>query len=196
MCLMEDASVKRRPFAPPYLKAGRVLIGQTANILHFLGPRLKLAPEAEAERLWVHQLQLTLADLVDETHDTHHPIAVSLYYEDQKAEARRRTRHFLAERVPKYLDYFEGVLASNPRGKGHLVGKSLTYVDLSAFQVIEGLRYAFPTTMARLSRKLPRLAALRDVVAAQPRIAAYLASPRRIPFNESGIFRRYPELEG
>jgi glutathione S-transferase len=193
--LMEDESVKRRPFAPPYLKAGRVLIGQTANILHFLGPRLKLAAAGEADRLWVHQLQLTLADLVDETHDTHHPIAVSLYYEDQKPEARRRTRHFLAERVPKYLDYFEGVLMANPRGKGHLVGKALTYADLSAFQVIEGLRYAFPKTMVRLARKWPRLAALREMVAARPNVAAYLASPRRIPFNEDGIFRHYPELE-
>jgi glutathione S-transferase len=195
MRLMEDASVKRRPFAPPYLKSGRVLIGQTANILHFLGPRLQLAPASEADRLWVHQLQLTLADLVDETHDTHHPIAASLYYEDQKPEARRRTRHFLAERMPRYLDYFEGVLAANPRGKGHLVGKVLTYADLSAFQVLEGLRYAFPQTMTRTARKWPRLAALREMVAARPNIAAYLASPRRIAFNQHGIFRHYPELE-
>jgi len=195
MHLMEDEAVKRRPFAPPYLKAGRLLIGQTANILFYLGPRLKLAPADEAGRLWVNQLQLTLADLLVEVHDTHHPIASSLYYEDQKPEAKRRTRIFLAERVPKYLDHFEGVLASNPRGKGHLVSNALTYADLSMFQVIEGLRYAFPKTMARMPRKWPRLTALREMVAARPNIAAYLASERRIPFNESGIFRHYPELE-
>jgi glutathione S-transferase len=195
MRLMEDEAVKRRPFAPPYLKAGRLLIGQTANILFYLGPRLTLAPDDEAGRLWVNQLQLTLADLLVEVHDTHHPIASSLYYEDQKPEAKRRTRLFLAERVPKYLDYFEGVLAANPRGKGHMVGSALTYADLSMFQMLEGLCYAFPQAMARLPRKWPRLAALREMVAARPNIAAYLESDRRIPFNESGIYRHYPELE-
>jgi glutathione S-transferase len=195
MRLMEDEAVKRRPFAPPYLKGGRLLIGQTANILLYLGPRLKLAPDDEGGRLWANQLQLTLADLVVEAHDTHHPIASSLYYEDQKPEARRRARHFLAERVPKYLGYFEGVLASNARGKGHLVGSALSYADLSMFQVLEGLRYAFPEAMARMPRKWPRLDALREMVAARPSIAAYLQSDRRIPFNESGIFRHYPELE-
>jgi glutathione S-transferase len=195
MRLMEDEAIKRRPFAPPYLKAGRLLIGQTANILFHLGPRLKLAPADEPGRLWVNQLQLTLADFLVEIHDTHHPIASSLYYEDQKAEAKRRARHFLSERVPKYLDYFEGVLASNPRGKGHLAGNALTYADLSTFQVLEGLRYAFPKTMVRMARKWPRLAALREMVTARPNIAAYLESERRIPFNESGIFRHYPELE-
>lgn len=195
MHFMEDESVKRPPFAPPYLKAGRLVVGQTANILMFLGPRLGLVPKDEASRLWAHQLQLTIADFVVEAHDIHHPIAVSLYYHQQKREARRRAPHFTSERVPKYLDYFEQVLARNPRGKGHAVGSTASYVDLSLFQIIAGLRYALPRTMKRLEPDYPRLVALHDKVRLRPSIAAYLASDRRIPFNEDGIFRHYPELD-
>ncbi|HZP88788.1 MAG TPA: glutathione S-transferase [Burkholderiales bacterium] len=195
MHFMEDERVKRRPFAPPYLKAGRLLIGQTANILLFLGPRLGLVPDDEASRLWAHQLQLTIADLVTEVHDTHHPIASSLYYEDQKREAKRRAKHLVSERLPKYLGYFEGVIADNARGKGFMIGNALSYVDLSMFQLLAGLQYAFPNNVAKLAKRLPRLAALQDLVAEQPRIAAYLASDRRLPFNEQGIFRHYPELD-
>ena len=182
-------------FAPPFLAAGDRLIGQTANILMFLGAEHGLAPRAQAGRLWVHQLQLTIADLVAEAHDTHHPISSSLYYEDQKKEAKKRAAGFLAERVPKYFDYFEGVMAAAGKG-GHLTGAKLSYADLSMFQVIEGLRYAFPKAMARIGPGYPRLAALREQVAARPNIAAYLVSKRRIPFNEEGIFRHYPELDG
>jgi glutathione S-transferase len=196
MRLMDRAPGGRSPYAPPFLKAGSQVIAQTANILLFLGPRLGLTPKAESARLWTHQLQLTIADLVGEVHDVHHPIAASLYYEEQKREAKRRARYFREERVPKYLDYFENVLAVNPRGKRHLVGASLTYVDLSAFQVIEGLTYAFPRLMDRTRRRYPLLMALRDRVMQRPRIAAYLASERRIPFNTDGIFRHYPELDG
>jgi glutathione S-transferase len=195
MRLMEDDAVKRKPFAPPYLKAGKLIIGQTANILLFLGPRLGLAPEDEASRLWAHQLQLTITDLLAEVHDTHHPISSSLYFEQQRPEARRRARHFLDERLSKYLGYFEQVLADNARGKGHMVGKALSYVDLSVFQVIAGLRYAFPSTMRQVEPEYPGLVALHEMVSMQPKLAAYLASKRRIPFNESGIFRHYPELE-
>ena len=195
MRFVEGGAAARAPFAPPFLKAGRLVIAQTANILQYLGPRLGLAPSDEAGRLWAHQLQLTVADLVTEVHDTHHPIASSLYYEQQRPAARRRASHFVRERMPKYLDYFEQVLIGNPRGKGHAIGRSLTSVDLSLFQVTAGLRYAFPRSMRRLERTHPRLVALHDLVAAQPRVAAYLASPRRIAFNESGIFRRYPELD-
>jgi glutathione S-transferase len=195
MRFLETDAVRRKPFAAPFLKAGKLVIAQTANILQFLGPRLGLVPADEAGRLWVHQLQLTIADLVTEVHDTHHPIAGSLYYEQQKSEARRRASHFVSERMPKYLDYFEQVLADNPRGKGHAVGKALTYADLSLFQIVAGLRYAFPKSMRKLERKRERLGALHDMVVSQPRIAAYLASTRRIPFNESGIFRHYPELD-
>jgi glutathione S-transferase len=195
MRMMEGERARRAPFAPPFLKAGRLVIAQTANILQYLGPRLSLAPADEAGRLWAHQLQLTIADLVTEVHDTHHPVANSLYYEQQKPAARRRASHFIRERMPKYLDYFEQVVAGNPRGRGHAVGKSLSYVDLSLFQIVAGLRYAFPRAMRRLERKLPRLRTLHDLVASQPRVAAYLDSPRRIPFNESGIFRHYAELD-
>ncbi len=191
MALLGDSDLDRPPFAPPILRSGKLLIAQTANILQYLGPRHGLAPSSEAGRLWIHQLQLTIADFVDETHDAHHPIASSLYYRDQAQEAKRRTQHFLAERVPKYLGYFEGVIA----GKNYMVGRSLTYVDLSIFQIIAGLRYAFPKTMARPEKKYRGLVALHDRVAARPRLASYLASVRRIPFNENGIFRYYPELE-
>jgi len=191
---LEDDSVKRPPFAPPFLKAGRLVIGQSANILQFLGPRLGLAPEDEAGRLWAHQLQLTIADLVVESHDVHHPIAGALYYEDQKPEASRRAPHFTGERIPKYLDYFAGVLIRNGGGK-YMVGRALSYVDLSMFQLIAGLRYAFPKSMGKLTPQYPGLMALHERVAARPNIAAYLASERRIPFNQHGIFRHYRELD-
>jgi glutathione S-transferase len=194
MRFMESPRVRRPPLAPPFLKAGRLVIGQTANILLFLGSRLGLAPRAEADRLWAHQLQLTIIDLLDEAHDTHHPIASNLYYEDQKPAAKRRSADFIRNRVAHYLDHFEDVLARNRPGR-FMVGGRLTYVDLSLFQIVEGLRYAFPRAMARRERRYPKVIALHDRVSARPRIAAYLASERRIPFNESGIFRHYPELD-
>jgi glutathione S-transferase len=193
--LLDGEEVEHPPFAPPFLRAGKLLIGQTANILFYLGPRHDLAPTAEAGRLWAHQLQLTIADLVDEVHDTHHPIAGSLYYADQRPEAKRRTTDFLKSRAPKYLGYFEKVLARNKAGDDHLVGEKLSYPDLSLFQIVAGLRYAFPRAMARLEPKYPRVAALHGTIAARPRIATYLGSNRRIAFNEHGIFRHYPELD-
>jgi glutathione S-transferase len=194
--LMDGTGTAQIPFAPPFLKAGRQVIGQTANILLFLGARHRLAPRAEAGRLWTHQLQLTIADAVAEAHDVHHPIASSLYYADQKREARRRADDFRRNRAPKYLGYFESVLAANAARGGWLVGGRLTYADLSLFQLVAGLRYALPRAMARLERKVPRVVAVHDRVAARPRIAAYLASGRRLPFGEDGIFRHYPELDG
>ena len=195
MRLLGRPSVEHLPFAPPFLKAGELIIAQTANILLYLGPHHGLAPADEAGRLWVHQLQLTIADLVDEVHDAHHPIASSLYYEDQREEARARAADFLKSRAPKYFGYFEGVLERNTAGAAHLVGAELTYPDLSLFQVVAGLRYAFPRAMARLEPKYPRVVELHDRVAARPGIAKYLTSNRRIPFNEHGIFRHYPELD-
>jgi glutathione S-transferase len=195
--MLDDPSTGHPSFAPPFLKAGRRLIGQTANILLFLGPRLGLAPRDESGQLWAHQLQLTIADLMVEIHDVHHPIAGSLYYEDQRDEARRRSAYLRRERLPKYLGYFERVLADNQRGRRRcLVGSAVGYADLSLFQVIEGLRYALPRTLRRLERDLPLCVDLHDRVAARPNVAAYLASTRRIPFNNDGLFRRYPELDG
>ena len=191
--ILEDPTVEHPSYAPPFLKAGDLMIGQTANILQFLGPRLGLVPEDEESRLWAHQLQLTIADWLAEVDSTHHPIANVLYYEDQKPEAQRYTVNFLDERAPKYLDYFEMVLKKS--GGPFLLGRKATYIDLSVFQLVEGLRYAFPRAMKELERKVPGLVGVRDKVAERPRIKAYLASPRRIAFNEMGIFRRYPELD-
>ena len=188
--ILEAEKQANRPFAPPFLACGRLLIGQTPNILLYLGPRIGLAPAQEPGRLWVHQLQLTIADWLVEAHDVHHPIGSGLYYEDQKAESRRRAADFLAYRLPKYLIYFEGLLKGN-----FLLGRSATYADLSLFQMIAGLRYAFPRAMRRLERRFRGLAALHDRVAARPRLAAYLASDRRLPFNRQDIFRHYPELD-
>ena len=190
---IDPGAEPRAAFAPPVLRAGELLIGQTANILLYLGRKHGLAPRAEAGWLWAHQLQLTIADIVNEAHDSHHPISTNLYYQDQRKEAKQRAAGFTAERIPKFLAYFEHILQNN--GGRHMVGKRLSYVDLSLFQLIEGLRYAFPKAMAKQEPGWPGLAALHAMVAQRPRIAAYLASTRRIPFNEDGIFRRYPELE-
>jgi glutathione S-transferase len=183
------------PFAPPFLKAGRLIIGQTANILQFLGSRHGLAPTEESGRLWIQQLQLTMADFLVEIHDTHHPVAAGLYYEDQKKEARRRAADFLKNRAPKFLGYFEQILAKNARRGHFLAGAKLTYADLSMFQLIAGLNYAFPRAMVTAARKHRRLFALHARVQERPRIAVYLDSPRRIAFNDEGIFRHYPELD-
>ncbi|MDC6132648.1 glutathione S-transferase [Burkholderia gladioli] len=190
-----DAELPTPPFAPPFLKAGEQIIGQTANILLFLGPRLHLAPKDEAGRLWAHQLQLTVADFVTEIHDTHHPIASNLYYEDQKAEAAMRAEDFIRHRLPKFLGYFARVREQNPRKGGFMVGGQLSYVDLSIFQLIEGLRYAFPKAMARAEKIYAGLVEIRDRVAEHPPIANYLESDRRIAFNQEGIFRHYLELD-
>lgn len=193
--LMKQTDDNRMPFAPPFLKAGKLIIAQTANILLYLGPRLGLVPKSEAGRLWAHQLQLTIADFVAEIHDVHHPIAGSLYYHEQKLEARRRAKHFTGERMPKYLGYFERVRAGDT-ARGYMLGRSLSCVDLSIFQLIAGLRYAFPKAMRGLESDYPGLTVIHDRVAARPNIAAYLASDRRLPFSEEGIFRHYPELDG
>ncbi|MCC7047585.1 MAG: glutathione S-transferase [Alphaproteobacteria bacterium] len=193
--MMESRRAAPPPFAPPFLKAGKLVIAQTANILLYLGGRHGLAPKNESGRLWAHQLQLTVTDFVQEIHNTHHPISSALHYVDQEPESLRYSAAFRRYRAPKFLGYFERVLAQNPAGDRYLVGGRLTYPDLSLFQIVEGMRYAFPHAMKRLETKLPRVVALRDRVADRPRIAAYLASKRRIPFSDIGIYRRYPELD-
>ena len=192
---LQDTRVTHPPFAPPFLKDGEVLVGQTAAILQYLGPALKLVARNEQARSWTNQIQLTIADIVTEAHDTHHPIASSLYYEDQKAQALRRAKDFCGARIPKYLQWFDSIIQRNPAGPRHLVGGRLSYADLSLFQLIEGLRYAFPNAAGRGLAHTPEIVALHGRIAALPRVAAYLRSERRIAFNEMGIFRRYPELD-
>ena len=195
MMARPDGEPLRPPFAPPYLADGDLVIGQTAAILLYLGPRLGLVGPDEADRIWTHQIQLTIADAVAEAHDTHHPVGASLYYEEQIPEAKRRAADFRETRMPKFLGWFERVLARNPAGPDHLVGDATSYADLSLFQLVEGLRYAFPRAAERTLAETPRVVALADGVARQPRVAAYLASPRRCAFNEDGVFRRYVELD-
>ncbi len=193
---LKDEKLAVPPFAPPFLKVGALVIAQTSLILQFLGERHGLAPGGEAERLAVQQIQLTIADMVVEAHDVHHPLGAALYYEDQKDESVARAEIFVGQRLTKFLPYFEAILARNGAGNGeYLVGKNPSYADLSLFQLYGGLRYAFPKAMKRLEPKLPKLSAHFDRVASRPRIASYLASKRRLPFNQYGIFRHYPELD-
>jgi glutathione S-transferase len=192
---LEVEDIERPPFAPPFLKAGKLLIGQTANILEFLGPRLELAPRDVAGRHWVNQLQLTVADLIVEAHDVHHPIGGGLYYEEQKGPAKRRAKEFLANRVPKFFGYFERVIERNRAGGPGMAGRRLTYPDLSLAQVVSGIEFAFPRAMKKELPAYPRLAALREHVFSRPRIRRYVASSRRLDFNNSDLFRHYRELD-
>lgn len=193
MALMGERSFA--PFAPPFLRDGDLVVSHVANVLAYLGPKLGLAPKDEALRPYAHGLQLTITDFVSEVHDTHHPIATDLYYEDQKDEAKARAKAFLDHRVPKYFGYFEHALATNPAGSAHVAGDRLTTVDLSLFQLWAGMSYAFPRAFADAGERYPKLAALVAGIEKRPNIAAYCASDRRIPFNEDGIFRHYPELD-
>ena len=192
---LAERSAVYPPFAPPYLRDGKLLVGQTAAILHYLAPTLKLVARSEQARVWTQQIQLTIADIVGEAHNTHHPVDTGLVYEDQMPEAQRSAAAFCRVRMPKYLAWFERILAHNPAGQRHLVGGKLSYADLSLFQLVEGLRYAFPVAADRTLTSTPGVVQLHDRVAALPRVAAYLRSERRIAFNEQGIFRRYPALD-
>lgn len=194
--VLHDSALEHAPFAPPFLRAGREVIGQTANILLFLGERLGLAPRSAAGRRWTHQLQLTIADFVAEVHDTHHPVGSGLYYKEQRREAKRRSKEFRESRMPKYLGYFERVMKSNRSAGSWMVGARISYVDLSMAQIIAGLRYAFPLATRRVLRSCPRLRALHEEVFRRPRIERYVVSGRRLAFNNDGIFRHYPELDG
>lgn len=193
--LLHDPVLPTPPFAPPVLRDGDLVIAQTAAILLHLGPALKLVARSARAQVWTHQIQLTIGDMVDEAHDVHHPLGSGLYYEDQKPEALRRAHGFCTERLPKFLDWFEAVIARNPAGSRHLVGNRLSYADLSLFQLVEGLRHAFPKAAGRALGRTPAVVALHDRVARLPKVAAYLRSERRIAFNDSGIFRGYPELD-
>ncbi|KDP94523.1 glutathione S-transferase [Brevundimonas sp. EAKA] len=194
MTLMETAATPS--FAPPFLRLGDRTVGQVAAILAWLGPQLGLSPNGDSDRAWLNQIQLTFADLVAEAHDTHHPVDLMAYYDDQKPEAARRSKVFREQRIGKFLRWAEQVLIANPSGPDWLVGDHLTYADLSLFQVVEGLGYAFPRATETVLNTTPHIVAVSDRVAALPRVSTYLKSDRRIPFNEDGIFRLYPELDG
>ncbi len=195
LAALADRHSTTPPFAPPFLKDGAFVVGQTAAILQYLAPTLKLVGRSEQARVWTHQIQLTVADAVSEAHDTHHPVDAALHYENQKSEARRRALAFCTHRMPKYLGWFEAVLQRNPAGQRFLVGGKLSYADLSLFQLIEGLSYAFPHAAQQALAATPGIVQLAARVATLPRVAAYLKSERRIDFNEQGIFRHYPELD-
>ncbi len=195
MAFFDRTDIARPPFAAPFLKDGVVVIGQTAAILLHLGDRLGLAPPEPTGRLWVHQILLTVLDLVGEVHDTHHPLGGHLYYEDQKAEALRRAEDFRTQRIGKFIRWFETILERSEPAGPYLLGEAVTYADLALFQVVEGLAYAYPLSFSAALAEAPRVAALRRATAERARIKAYLASERRIPFNEQGIFRHYPELD-
>lgn len=194
LAFMQGEQPGMPPYAPPILVDGDTVIAQSAAICAHLGERHGLAPDDADRRKQVLQLQLTIGDVADEAHNTHHPISVELYYEDQQEAALEASKQFLKARLPKFLDYFERVLERS--GGPWLTGESLTYPDLSLFQLVEGLAYAFPRGFARVSESTPSVLALRRRVAERPRVAAYLASERRIAFNEHGVFRHYPELDG
>lgn len=183
----------RGPFAPPYLALDTHAVAQVANILQFLGQHHDLAPSNLADRQWINQLQLTIADCVAEVHNVHHPVAMMDYYDDQKAEAARAAAQFRDQRLPKYLDHFEAAARQGP--SEWLVDHRWTYADTSLFQLVEGLTYMFPHRMAELASDYPALHRLRDAVAALPGIRAYRKSGRRLPFTTEGIFRHYPELD-
>jgi len=183
----------RTPFAPPYLELDGLVIAQVANILMYLGERHSIAPSTMADRLWLNQLQLTIADLVAEVHNVHHPVAMMDYYDDQKPEAARAAKQFREERLPKFLGHFEDAAQANPGD--WLIDHRWSYADTSLFQIVEGLRYMFPRRMKTLEPEYPNLIRIHDQVAELPGIKAYLKSDRRIAFNTDGIFRAYPELD-
>ena len=196
LAVMEGEGAHHLPYAPPFLRDGAVIVSHTATILLYLGGRIGLAPTDEDGRLWTHQLQLTITDIVAEVYNSHHPIDEDKWFHEQKDEAIARAAVFRKDRMPKYLDWFERVLQANPAGAHHLVGGSVSYADISLFQLVEGLRFAFPLAAKRELKKLPRVTALHKAIPERPRLKAYLASERRVPFKETGIFRRYPELDG
>ncbi len=179
------------PYAPPILEDGSLRIAQTANILMYLAQRYELLPPGEHVPWQLNQLMLTVMDVFAEAHDTHHPVSAALYYEDQKTEAVAAATAFVRERLPAYAAYFERVLERS--GGPFVLGDVCTYVDLSLFQLAEGLAFAFPRAFAAVER--PRWARVVERVRARERVAAYLASERRLPFNADGIFRAYPELD-
>ncbi len=193
--ILENTNLERPPFAPPFLIDNGLMIAQAAAILQYLAPKVNLIGTDESDRIFAHQIQLTVTDFLMEVHDTHHPISNALYYEDQIQESKKRSKNFTESRIPKYMSYFEKIISNNPSQSGWLIGENLTYPDLSLFQIAEGLEYAFPQAFSHLINSYTNVSKLRTAVAKRPNIAAYINSERRIPFNTMGIFRYYPELD-
>ena len=182
-----------RPLACPVLVADDLVLAQSVAIAMLLGERHHRLPGDGAGRYGVQQVLLTMTDLVAEVHSVHHPISTSLRYEDQREAAIVGARPFHAQRLPKYLDWLERLLADN--GDEVLVGAGTTVADLWVLPLLDGLDYAFPRSMAALAPRVARLRGLRDRVASRPPLVTYLASARHRPHNLSGIFRHYPELD-
>jgi len=194
-------------FAPPVLKlpSGR-FIAQTGAILIHLAPKFglygtKIGEEGEEERSAINQLVMTVTDLTAECHDTHHPIAVEDYYDNQKEAAIARAKNMRVNRLPKFLGHFQHVLESNPEAKEnggtYLIGSTTTIADLAVFHLLDAVSFAFPKRIAALKAtgNYKNLFALRERIANEKNIKEYLASDRRLPFGE-GVFRYYPELDG
>ena len=192
---LDAEQLAQAPFAPPYLRYQGITVSHVANILQFIGPQLDLVPATEADRLWCHGLQLTITDFVTEIHNVHHPLGPGLHYEEQETEARSAAERFREERLPKYLQYFEDVLYSQDPHTGWLAGSACSTADISLFQVMTGLSFAFPNAVSAMAAGIPKLCALVERVAERPHLAAYLESDRRMAFNNDGIFRHYPELD-
>jgi glutathione S-transferase len=182
-------------FAPPILKHGERFVMQTQEICAYLAKRHQRMPADEHGEHLARHLVATLYDFTVEIHNVHHPLGPSLYYEEQKPEALRAAGAFLEHRLPKFLGFFERCIEQQRGAEPWLIGAELCYADLWLFQVVEGLAYAFPKSMAARLPKHPQIARGRDAVRARPRLARYLGSERRIPFNEHGLFRHYPELD-
>ncbi|KAM0264933.1 hypothetical protein ACHAQJ_000449 [Trichoderma viride] len=185
-------------FAPPVLKHGDLVINQLPNILLYLAPKLGLAPTSGDGVYHLNEIALTILDgFLNEVHETHHPIDTAQYYEVQKEEAKKRSKAFREERLPKFLGYVQRVLDGKRSGEGGwLYGGELTYVDLVLFQCLDGTKYAFPKAVEKFREggEYDGVFKLYDAVKERPNIKAYLESERRVAYAD-GIWRHYPELE-
>jgi len=180
-------------YAPPVLRAGDFWLAQTPAICDYLAAIHRLVPTEPQGRARALQVFLTIFDVLGEVHDTHHPISKARFYEDQKQAAKQNATSFLQDRLPNHMAYFDRVLSQ--AGGAYLLGHTLTYVDLAMYQLLLGLKHAFPKGASQVLTQTPGLSALFDKVAAQPRVAAFKASDRSVAFSNDGIFRNYPELD-
>ncbi|KAK4058824.1 hypothetical protein OIO90_000270 [Microbotryomycetes sp. JL221] len=195
------------PFAVPVLRHNDVVISQVPNIVLYLSSRLPPidldgestntaqtpAPLHDLSTFhWLEQL-MTILDMNNEVHETHHPIDIRLYYEDQKAEAQKRAQAFREARIPKFLGNFENNIKKHTSG---FLNEKVSPADLALFHMVEGILFAFPERINQVKSEFPHVFKLRDTIKSSRRIQAYINSGRRIPFNNYGIFRHYTELDG